>query len=100
MKRHFFIPIIALAISITACTTMEYKAAQAADIPMAPHSVYSEGLIADITPKGWLAEILKRQKEGLSGHPEAMDYPYHSVLWAGELKRDGSGRGDGWWRFE
>ena len=60
MKRHFFIPIIALAISITACTTKEYKAAQAADIPMAPHSVYSEGLIADITPKGWLAEILKR----------------------------------------
>ena len=100
MKRHFFIPIIALAISITACTTKEYKAVQAADIPMAPHSVYSEGLIADITPKGWLAEILKRQKEGLSGHPEAMDYPYHSVLWAGELKRDGSGRGDGWWRFE
>ena len=27
------------------------------------------------------------QKEGLTGHPEAMDYPYNSVLWAGDLKQ-------------
>ena len=38
--------------------------------------VFHEGLIADITPQGWLKENLTRQKNGLSGHPEALSYPY------------------------
>ena len=72
----------------------------ATEIPAPEYAVYSEGLIADITPDGWLAEILNRQKEGLTGHPEAMDYPYNSPLWAGEIKRDSDSRGADWWRFE
>ena len=73
---------------------------QAATVPAPAHSVFTEGLIADITPKGWLEETLRRQREGLTGHPEAMDYPYNSPLWAGEIKRDSEGRGADWWRFE
>ena len=73
---------------------------RATDIPAPEHAVYTEGLIADIEPHGWLAEILRRQKEGLTGHPEAMDYPYNSPLWAGEIKRDSDSRGADWWRFE
>jgi len=64
------------------------------------YAVFDEGLIDRIQAQGWLAEILKRQREGLTGHPEAMAYPYNSVLWAGELKRDSDRRGADWWRFE
>jgi hypothetical protein len=49
--------------------------------------VFQEGLIADIKPKGWLLEFMQRQKTGLTGHPEALSYPYNTCLWAGEIPR-------------
>ena len=61
--------------------------------------VFQEGLIADITPKGWLLEFLERQKTGLTGHPEALSYPYNTCLWAGEIPRNGN-YGQDWWRYE
>lgn len=61
--------------------------------------VFQEGLIADITPKGWLLEFLQRQKTGLTGHPEALSYPYNTCLWAGEIPRNGD-YGQDWWRYE
>lgn len=66
----------------------------------APYARFSEGLIDNIQAEGWLKEILVRQREGLTGHPEAMAYPYNSCLWAGELERDSESRGADWWRFE
>lgn len=69
-------------------------------VPSAPYGVFHEGMIANITPEGWLEEILVRQKDGLTGHPEAMAYPYNSCLWAGELSRDSESRGSDWWRYE
>ena len=57
-------------------------------------------MIDKIQPEGWLKEILERQRDGLAGHPEAMAYPFNTVLWAGELKRDSESRGADWWRFE
>ena len=70
------------------------------DIPAAPYAAFSEGMIDRIQPQGWLKEILERQRDGLTGHPEAMAYPYNSVLWAGKLERDSESRGADWWRFE
>ena len=61
--------------------------------------VFQEGLIADITPKGWLLEFLQRQKTGLTGHPDALSYPYNTCLWAGEIPRNGD-YGQDWWRYE
>ena len=61
--------------------------------------IFQEGLIADITPKGWLLEFLQRQKAGLTGHPEALSYPYNTCLWAGEIPRNGE-YGQDWWRYE
>ena len=69
-------------------------------VPAPPYAKFSEGLIDKIEPKGWLLEILQRQRDGLSSHPEAMAYPFNSVLWAGELERDSDRRGADWWRFE
>lgn len=60
---------------------------------------FQEGLIADITPKGWLREFLERQRTGLTGHPEALSYPYNTCLWAGEIPRNGD-YGQDWWRYE
>lgn len=60
---------------------------------------YHEGLIADITPQGWLREFLNRQKTGLTGHPDALSYPYNTCLWAGDIPRNGS-YGEDWWRYE
>lgn len=64
------------------------------------YSSFYEGKIDDVTPDGWLKEILNRQQAGLTGHPEAMAYPFNSCLWAGKLERDSESRGADWWRFE
>ena len=76
--------------------------ARAPAIPVAPHAVFAEGLIADITPEGWVREILQRQKDGLTGHPEAMSYPFDSCCWAGNLEMSKNPHywGSDWWRFE
>lgn len=65
----------------------------------APFGTFSEGLLGDIVPQGWIREYLERQCSGLSGHPEAMSYPYDSCLWGGQLERM-STHGSGWWRYE
>ena len=48
---------------------------------------YKECALIQITPKGWLKEFLVRQKDGMTGHPEALSYPYNTCLWAGEIAR-------------
>ena len=99
MKRLTFILAILGGMLLTGCKS-DAPAVQAADVPAAPYAVFEEGLIADIEPQGWLLEMLERQRDGLTGHPEAMAYPYDSPLWAGELKRDSENRGADWWRYE
>lgn len=86
MKKIYLLT-IALALSVT-CKGQEY-------------SVFHEGLIGNISPKGWLLEFLQRQKNGLTGHPEAMAYPYNSCLWAGEIPRvNENPDAKDWWRYE
>ena len=53
----------------------------------------------DVRPEGWLLGQLQTQKEGLTGHPEALSYPYNTCLWAGEIPRMGT-HGQDWWRYE
>lgn len=86
--------------SFHSCSTSRPGGPDGAEIPAPPYAAFSEGLIDKITPQGWLKEILERQRDGLTGHPEAMAYPYNSVLWAGKLERDSESRGADWWRFE
>lgn len=61
--------------------------------------IFRDGLLTRIEPKGWLANLSARQRDGLTGHPKALSYPYDSCLWAGRISRNGE-YGDGWWRYE
>ena len=63
-------------------------------------SKFTAGKVSDIHPQGWLQTLLQRQYEGLTGHPEALSYPYNSCLWAGEISRPDESYGDNWWRYE
>lgn len=100
MKRQFY-AVMMLVMLIAGCRSSESQPQPVPEyVPAAPYGVFHEGMIANITPEGWLKEILLRQKEGLTGHPEAMAYPYDSCLWAGELSRDSENRGSDWWRYE
>ena len=87
MKKLLVLALVALA----ACAKVPQQPVPEY-VPAAPYGVFHEGMIANITPEGWLEEILVRQKEGLTGHPEAMAYPYNSCLWAGDLSRDSESR--------
>ena len=102
MKR-FSLIILVLSLFL-ACNREMVKApvAGAPDIPVAPYAAFAEGLINDITPEGWVREILQRQKDGLTGHPEAMSYPFDSCCWAGNLEMSKNPHywGSDWWRFE
>lgn len=63
-------------------------------------SKYDAGGVPEIHPTGWLQTLLQRQHDGLTGHPEALSYPYNSCLWAGEISRSDESYGDNWWRYE
>ena len=66
---------------------------------VAPYARFADGLLTSIRPKGWLERTCRAQAEGLTGHPEALSYPYDSCMWAGRITRAG-GHGEGWWRYE
>ena len=60
---------------------------------------WQEASLKDVKPEGWLLQKLESQREGLTGHPEALSYPYNTCLWAGEIPRMGT-HGQDWWRYE
>ncbi|MBQ1210091.1 MAG: glycosyl hydrolase, partial [Bacteroidales bacterium] len=72
--RHLIILLLAFALFIPA----------GAQSPM----LYEDGLLDDIKPKGWLKSFLDAQKDGMTGKPESMSYPYDSNLWDGEIVRN------------
>ncbi|MDD4920845.1 MAG: glycoside hydrolase family 127 protein [Bacteroidales bacterium] len=61
---------------------------------------FQENSISTSAPQGWLLEFLKRQKTGLTGHPEVLSYPFNSCLWAGIIQRVDEKHGSNWWRYE
>ena len=64
------------------------------------NTYFTMGKVSDIHPSGWLQTLMQRQHDGLTGHPEALSYPYNSCLWAGEISRPDESYGDNWWRYE
>ena len=53
----------------------------------APFGAFEEAPVAAIRPKGHLEEFLKRQADGITGHPEKLGYPFNTKLWEGPLDR-------------
>jgi len=43
----------------------------------------SELPVGAVQPRGWLQQWLLRQARGLTGHPENLDYPYDTCMFAG-----------------
>lgn len=88
-RKHLLSLLLGIAITMPAATMAQ------------PYGTFHEGLISHITPKGWLMEFLQRQKSGLTGHPEAMAYPYNTCLWAGDIPRvNENPNAKDWWRYE
>lgn len=65
-----------------------------------PFGKYAFSDIDNVKAEGWIKEFLKRQKSGMTGHPEALSYPYDSNLWDGEIVRNTESYGSDWWRYE
>ncbi|MBR5704318.1 MAG: glycoside hydrolase family 127 protein [Bacteroidales bacterium] len=91
MKRFFTLASLA-ALLLTVQTSCNQRANK-------PSDVWEEPGLTDIQPQGWLKDKLLAQKNGLTGHPEALSYPYNTCLWAGEIPRMGD-HGRDWWRYE
>ena len=81
-----------LAAAFICCTSFSAEAQN--------NSKFMAGKVSDIHPMGWLETMMQRQHDGLTGHPEALSYPYNSCLWAGEISRADESYGDNWWRYE
>lgn len=55
----------------------------------------------EVRPSGWIAEMLRRQAEGLAKHHAVSGYPYDSCLWAGVIPKGGtSDAWKPWWPYE
>ena len=66
---------------------------------VAPYAKFGDGMLSKTKPEGWIRTFCERQRTGLTGHPEALSYPYNTCLWNGEIQRMGT-HGSGWWRYE
>jgi uncharacterized protein len=59
--------------------------AGAAENGMTYHGVYRELPITDIQPDGWLAELLRRQRDGLATLRKGSGHPFDTDLWVGKI---------------
>ena len=86
--------------SLRAAATLALTVLTSLGCPAQTNSQFLPGTVSDIQPAGWLKTLMERQHDGLTGHPEALSYPYNSCLWAGEISRSDESYGDNWWRYE
>ncbi len=64
------------------------------------HAVFREAPLTAIRPAGWLRTWLEYQRDGLTGHPDVMGYPYNTCMWQGQIATpDGHHKID-WWPYE
>lgn len=90
----------AIILTLCLCAIISCNKSEVTVLEPAPYACFTEGLLGEVTPQGWIKEFLDRQASGLSGHPEAMCYPYNTCLWDGEISRERGKHGSDWWRYE
>ena len=52
---------------------------------------------------GWAKEFIKRQEDGLTGHPEQSGFPFNTGMWTSPMDvadREFGQYGSGWWPYE
>ena len=59
--------------------------AAGAEVPR--FGAFEEAPVSSIRPTGFLREFLRRQADGLTGHPEKLGYPFSGTMWEGALSR-------------
>ena len=60
----------------------------AAPKPAGPYfGVFRDLPITDITPQGWLADFLGRQRDGLAHNRQYCGYPFDTCMWTGQWGR-------------
>lgn len=90
----------AVLASLAAGAWTRPAAAAAAPKKVPYFGAFRELPVGTIKPKGWIKSWLQRQAEGLSGHPETMEYPYNTVLFAGTIPWLKDKHGEDWWPYE
>jgi hypothetical protein len=77
------------------------RPASAATTKKVPYfGAYRELPVGAVKPKGWIQSWLQRQADGLSGHPETMEYPYNTGLFTGTIPWLKEKHGEDWWPYE
>lgn len=68
---------------------------------MKPHyfGTFSELGIGQVTPRGWIRELLERQRDGLGRNHAVSGYPYDTRLWTTKIPSLNP-KGKGWWPYE
>lgn len=61
---------------------------------------FSELPLGAVRARGWIEGWLKRQLEGLTGHPENLGYPYDTCMLAGRIPPPQVKHGADWWPYE
>lgn len=97
MKKAIVTIILSLAVIVTSYGKRRSEPVRNPEV--APYGTFAEGYLGNVTPEGWLKEFLDRQVDGMTGHPEALAYPYNTAMWTGPTQRNGK-YGSDWWRFE
>ena len=91
----------AMTLAVTGgCSGGGNESAERTETLVEKHTVMSDGLLPQTTADGWIEEFLERQASGLTGHPDALSYPYNTCLWNGQIKRNTDTYGWEWWRYE
>jgi len=89
MKLKFYRRLVAGVLAAGVAYTGMAQAEPVADLPVPGQfkatyfGKFSELPVGSVQPRGWLQQWLERQAQGLTGHPENLDYPYDTCMFAG-----------------
>lgn len=73
--------------SLVAAVGLSAVTATATKPAVTYYGVFRDLPITDVTPDGWLAQFLQRQRDGLGRHHDLCGFPFDTVLWEGKLRK-------------
>jgi uncharacterized protein len=98
-RRSNLVRILAMSL-LSLCCFQDRQSLAATDPAVRYYGVFHEAPPRNISPQGWLAEMLQRQAQGLASHHDVSGYPFNTCLWAGQIPRDLNPKSKAWWPYE